>query len=327
MQEPSRSSLSARALRSLADVTVAVLPAAAVAGVALWAWQPGELAAQVTNSLDADADGLVDSQEPVLGTSFLDPDTDADGYFDAEELARQSFPLDVLSVPAARQISVGMSARGEGESVRMVAALYTMDGRLANKNLRFGAAAGGRLVNFPVNQVLANSTIQRVAASDGTQLLILEWDISPRIVHQFGYVSFFVALGDDDDPNYPYQSAATVDLASDSGVVVIARTDAANVGPGGVFTVQSQNSGHSLNQPILSSGGGGGNGNGIPSDWESGEICSQNSSAVGSSGALVTNEVTSADCVSGYDSYCSSQCSSSVGSTFQTIDPVALIGG
>jgi hypothetical protein len=42
---------------------------------------------------------------------------------------------------------------------------------------------------------------------------------------------------------------------------------------------------------------------------------------------MITQEVVTAECQDGWDGYCPSNCSSTVGNTYVTVDPVALIGG
>ena len=64
-----------------------------------------------------------------------------------------------------------------------------------------------------------------------------------------------------------------------------------------------------------------------PALWSLGQICYQKSSPVGAAGMLVTHEVTRADCMDNWDAACPSTCTSSVGTTFTDIDPLALIGG
>jgi len=44
-------------------------------------------------------------------------------------------------------------------------------------------------------------------------------------------------------------------------------------------------------------------------------------------GAVVTQEVIAADCMPGWDTYCSPGCVNTVGNTIRSIDPAALIGG
>jgi hypothetical protein len=65
----------------------------------------------------------------------------------------------------------------------------------------------------------------------------------------------------------------------------------------------------------------------LPVSWTQGSVCMQTTSAVGSDGAAITQQVDSADCQPGFDSACPSTCAASVGTTFTTIDPVVLIGG
>jgi hypothetical protein len=44
-------------------------------------------------------------------------------------------------------------------------------------------------------------------------------------------------------------------------------------------------------------------------------------------GAIITNEIVSADCMNGWDGFCPPSCTSTVGSTYETVDPLGLIGG
>ncbi|MEM7517807.1 MAG: hypothetical protein AAF368_12905, partial [Planctomycetota bacterium] len=71
---------------------------------------------------------------------------------------------------------------------------------------------------------------------------------------------------------------------------------------------------------------GGGNGPAdVPTTWKPLRVCLKSSTVVGTSGSLVTREVVRASCVAGYDGYCPSTCPSSVGSTYQTIDPLTFV--
>ena len=49
--------------------------------------------------------------------------------------------------------------------------------------------------------------------------------------------------------------------------------------------------------------------------------------AVGAGGGLITHEVVEAECRDGWDAYCKMDCSGSVGSTYNTLDPAVLVGG
>jgi hypothetical protein len=64
-----------------------------------------------------------------------------------------------------------------------------------------------------------------------------------------------------------------------------------------------------------------------PATWESGKICAQGMVVSGVNGPIVTQEVVSADCESGSASFCGTDCTSSVGSMIQMVDPLGLIGG
>ena len=65
----------------------------------------------------------------------------------------------------------------------------------------------------------------------------------------------------------------------------------------------------------------------IPSSWVPGAICVQSSVTVGGAGAVVDKLIVEAECLQGFDSYCAPSCSSSVGTTYRTINPGAFIGG
>jgi hypothetical protein len=47
----------------------------------------------------------------------------------------------------------------------------------------------------------------------------------------------------------------------------------------------------------------------------------------GSNGAMITQEIVESDCIDGWDSWCSPDCSNAVGRTYTTIDPLLLVGG
>ncbi len=49
---------------------------------------------------DADADGLLDTEEVVIGTDLLSPDSDQDGFSDWVEVLMRSDPMDAALIPA-----------------------------------------------------------------------------------------------------------------------------------------------------------------------------------------------------------------------------------
>ena len=63
------------------------------------------------------------------------------------------------------------------------------------------------------------------------------------------------------------------------------------------------------------------------SGWVSGAICYQRSEVVGINGPRILHQIVEADCLEGWDSYCAGECAASVGTTYETVDPLALIGG
>jgi len=48
---------------------------------------------------------------------------------------------------------------------------------------------------------------------------------------------------------------------------------------------------------------------------------------IGVSNGVTLHEVVSAECLDGWDAHCRSDCSATVGSTFETFDPIGLVGG
>jgi hypothetical protein len=155
--------------------------------------------------------------------------------------------------------------------------------------------------------------------------------IEPSLVHALGHLTFWAKAGVANAPGAT--SADSLHLLSIAGLVVYAMpvTRGMDLDTKG----DSGSTGGSIYVPLLPSPGGsgsGGNGSGsgsggIPASWEPGEVCFQRTSLVGSDGAAVTNEVVEADCVGGWDGFCPPNCSSTVGSTFRTVDPLGLIGG
>ena len=87
-------------------------------------------------------------------------------------------------------------------------------------------------------------------------------------------------------------------------------------------SVLSLQGGGSIRQPIPPS-----NIPSVPTTWVPGAVCFQRAVTIGGNGAIVVKEVVEADCLQGWDTFCASDCSAAVGTTFRTIDPAALIGG
>lgn len=269
-------------------------------------------------SNDPDGDGLVTSQEVVLGTRPNRADTDGDGFTDGEEIARHSEPLSSGSVPLPSALDLGMTARGEDGEVRVVAAVYAQDGVVGDKIVEFGVYAHGRMLFMPPSYVGAVATSTVVDASHGAgKILVLDLPITPEIVHRAGTLSVFATV--QDGQGGVVDAADAITLVS-SGGVIFERVERGGVRPfmamqGGSYGVGS------VYRPIPPGGDGD-----IPAAWSPGQICSQTTQIVGTSGAVVTHEVVAADCVDGWDAYCREDCQATVGSTFQTIDPSVFVG-
>lgn len=281
------------------------------------------LAASTSSSNDADGDGLVDRLEKVLGTSSTDADTDHDGYSDAEELARHSSTLQALSRPGAeRGLQIGMSCYGEGGLLHLVVALYSTDHNLENKSIHFGMYARDRIVEIPPEYVLQRGMVDVLPAHDPAAMVtLLEVPLDPHIVQSCHDLTVFATVGYTGSGKVT--EADTVHLLYIDGMVVLSMRDPNTYDPppGLSMMPQHMGGGH-IYRPLPT-----GEDEGPPPGWTEGEICYQETSTVAARGAYLMQEVVTAECVGGWDGYCAPSCSSSVGSTFTTIDPVVLIGG
>ncbi len=272
------------------------------------------LAAAVIDGDDFDGDGMTDAQEIVLGSSPSDVDTDFDGFSDSEEYARQSDPLEPSSVPMTDGVSASIAARGEDGKLRLVISLHEPNGPSTDTLIRIGALAQGTVLSVPIDRFLGLSDIRSKPGTNGSEITTIDIPINPAFVHANGQVTFFLAAGN--SSTMIFGAAAKVDIVSDSGVLVIQRPIQAN------SWRQSSQGGGSIRQPIPvgappTQGGG----------WVPGSICYQRSEVIGINGPRMLHQVVEADCLEGWDSYCSSACAASLGSTYETIDPLALIGG
>jgi len=274
---------------------------------------------------DPDSDGLVNAQEDIIGSNSFEADTDHDGLTDLEELARKSSPLFDTSLPAVPGLSLGMTARGgEEEEVHALIAMYLPDGKLRNKDFRAGILMGGRTVAFSQAYLLNEAQLSFYPAQDSVaRIALLDLPIPSRYVLAFGQMTMFATLGD--AAAGVVQTADSIHLLSFGQEVVLEFTNPSIKG-GGSTTASSQPTGGpgsrsigSVYIPLPMRGG--------VSNWLPGQVCFQQTALIGVSGAKITQEVTSAECQLGWDSYCPGTCSATVGNTYTTIDPLALIGG
>lgn len=266
---------------------------------------------------DVDADGIPNWQEHVLGTSQFLADSDGDGYCDPLELAFGTDPLSVASIPGAvgpGGFQVGLTARGEAGQVRLFLALYSATGSFQHAVLRLGALGNGQVVSVPFQRLMREATLRDVELAGGAVVRTIDVPFNPAFVHALGAATLFVAVGSHGSTSY--HSAAKVDLHSVQQTVLLRRAPLA-------YTAQGPlQGGGTLRQPIPTTGPGS-----LPGGWVPGQICYQRSNVTGMVGAKVVHEIVSAQCLAGWDTFCPTDCSTSVGDTYETIDPATLIGG
>ena len=290
------------------------------AGSGLWASHVGgtpSLAAAVNgaNSADSDGDGLVNVLESTLGTWSCHADTDGDGFSDLEEVARKSNPLNIHDFPTLSEPSVAMAAFQLGGQVHVATLVYAPDGNLHTKRLRFGARVGDHVLGVPLAAMRGGAPIQvRSGHAAGSRIAVLDPVVHSNTVLARRGMSLFATLAQQG----AYLDADACNLASIQGALYQMISI-----PGPVPNSPPQNGpGIGLGnayRPIDPT-------NQNPSNI-TGEICAQTTTVVRVVGAVVTQEVIAADCVPGWDTFCSPGCVNTVGNTIRSIDPAALIGG
>lgn len=279
--------------------------------------------------VDQDGDGLTDAEEAVLHSSPILADTDGDGISDAEELARQLALLVPDSVPMQGRLRMGMSCCGTDTGLEVLLAVYLPDLNLRTKDLRLGLVSGRRVVELDREQILEGASVVYLPAASETSLLALvRIPFSEQAVHANGELGVYGTIGNSGTGFVASSSALR--LRSIDGVVLLALPDPYSASP-------STGQGSGISQSVPSSGSSPAQNGTIfvpltlqgepPSTWAPGQICYQKASPVGANGMLVTQEVIRADCMDNWDSFCPPSCSSSVGSTFDEVDPLALLGG
>jgi hypothetical protein len=292
-----------------------VVVTAGVALAAASAWWAGGVGgtktahAAMQPTADQDGDGLPDAIEVLLGCRADRGDTDLDGFRDAEEIARGSRPNRADSVPLDDVLSISMDAFQVGPEIHAVTAVYVPDGVLAGKKIAFGMAAGNRLLPVPLAWLAGGSPMHVAVAADGVgRIAVLDPIFDAQIVFARRGFSLYSTVAQSGG----YLGAAAVNLVPveqrvfQQVITGSLATELVGLGVGGVY------------RPLT----------GDPQGGEPGlgEICAQTTVIVGVINGIVTQEVCSADCIDGWDTFCAPGCAATVGSQIKTIDPAALIG-
>jgi hypothetical protein len=215
---------------------------------------------------------------------------------------------------------LALSARGDSNRLVIVFAAYIGTLQPSEVNFSLGALLGNRVSNIPAWYFMREAWMTtKPGAVPGTSIVVIEMSLPPHFVHALGSVTLFGVL---EDLNTGAALVADVlDIGSAGGVVYMRaklpmQHSFQRVGGTSVPLARS------VYLPIPPGGDGD-----IPMSWTPGQVCYQKTQAVGAGGGLITHEVVEAECRDGWDAYCKMDCSGSVGSTYNTLDPAVLVGG
>lgn len=326
----------ARLLRGSWVPAALILGSAAFLGIDVARPAP-PVAASVSYAPDTDGDGLVDIVELSLGTLVRCADTDGDGISDGEELARNSSPRRAFSHPRQRPVDVGIIAHSYDRMVHVQLIVYSADGELRGKNIAIQALAGpeGRAVEIPASTLIRLGGLTSLPASDGGTLFVLDLPVRPRTIYTSGSLSIAasVAAPLTGEPG----SADVLDLVNIDGTIC-QRVDGDRVmssalpsgDSGKDVVVDASGSAEgtpSVFLPVFGPGLGDPVSGNTVSSSTPGQICVQQTVAVGVAGGSVVQEVVAAECVEGWDGFCSTACAGSVGDRVRTLDPITYSGG
>ena len=267
------------------------------------------LAASSAPSQDSDNDGLSNLQEEILCTSADLADTDGDGYSDLEELSRQTDPLNKFQWPAQAGPKVGIVGRTQNGVLTVMTIAYLEGGRVRDLDFQIGLVYRGLAIPLDFSSYSSLSEISlRPARNLSDKLLVIETRLPESLVRALGSLSLFsVHLGDGVSPAV---SAVAINLRRfGHGLASLEAAPTGIQGGSGIIL-----------RPL-------GSDDGMPQDWDGGQICWQMTAVVGVNGASIVYEVEAAGCEQ-MDTYCSpSECAASVGESIELVDPGSLIGG
>jgi hypothetical protein len=262
--------------------------------------------------VDSDGDGLDDALEMGQKTSTDLVDTDGDGWNDAEELARGSLGVAHCSQPPTANAAIGSRAYMRDGRLHSTFAIYLHSGSLAGVKLNLGIYTCHTMIPLAPSSYTQFLVVKSIPSHGvGELVLVADVVLSDLPLRRSGAMSIYGTL----QVGQTVVSATAINLVSHGGTPIeviqpnqLAPDGEQQLGPGVLY------------RPL--------GGTQTPVQWSTGEICFQQLESVGTHGAVVTQEVTSASCVGGWDGYCDGgNCNSSVGTTLDLIDPAALVGG
>jgi len=320
-----------------------------VALVAFVCWT-SSASAQQANCPDADGDGLPYAIEMLMGTSPTTPDSDFDGVSDLEELTRHSQPLSQASTPdLTKRLGVAVAVHRQTDGLHGLISVFMADTDLRTKGLKIGFVGADRFLTLSNAYIATHSTIQYFpSVTQSGCIAVIDMRFDENLVHACGDLSLWARAS---LPNTPVAIADAAHMLSMAGLVVWSMPAPAPVMQKAGCSGNQPGLGGSIYVPLLpppgggtggggsggsggggSVGGGGGTGggsgsSGVPITWAPGEVCFQRAAPVATNGAMITNEIIAADCLSDWDGFCPPTCSQSVGTTYRTVDPIVLIGG
>jgi len=269
------------------------------------------------SSVDSDHDGLATTLEKILRLNPESPDTDRDGFFDAEECARGSDPRSARAVPEPAPIHTAVEGYFEDGFMHVVLLVYLRGGVQANHSVQFGIMHRGRAFILPPSVYLPYAEVHEVTAQNLLDVVeCIDISIPEGSVLDMRSVSFFAVV----TPGAKQQTSQ-----ADALNVVVSGNVPFQVGgapsstmPGGA-SKPAQRRGSSVLRPLIPE-------DQLPANSTAGQICVQQTRVAGSQGPGMTLEVSSASCQMG-DGTCPPTCITSVGTSFEVLDPVILIGG
>jgi len=267
-----------------------------------------ELSAATYIYIDMDGDGLADYQESILGTDPFDVDTDRDGFSDIEELARGTNPLATLDLPGPiSEASLASTGRSEDGVFRAVNTFYVPAGELPGSSVSFGVLINGQTALLDPLLFFTGAILSVQPAANGLDsIYTLETPIPESLILALGNASLFTTFTPANGTSVA--KATALNLTGINGVVCQVKDVASSTGLSTQFLPLSD-------------------GPDIPITWTPAKICTQDLHTVGVVGAVLQQQIDSAECtVMGQDSYCPPDCSSLAGTIVNVIDPLALIG-